>query len=447
MKPQPIQWSMLISVLLLLATLTVTAFAITLQAYQWLLLLLPLMVYQVIRFYRSGMQVQEEVNNFAEGIRYRDFSRKFNVESGPAGLRMLRAGFNNVNDAFRQISREKETQFQYLQQMLELVDTGILSYETESGEVGWMNDSLKKILQIPYLKSIHALAKRNEPLYRQLMQLKPGKSIVVDVRQSNPPLKVMVSVTAFETDHKRYQLIAFQNVHAALDENESIAWQRLLSVLTHEIMNSVAPISSLADTLQSRMGASGTTLHNGDGLLEDLQAGIDTIRKRSEGLLRFTQVYRNLNKISQPHIKQVYIRDLFENMYHLMAPMLEQKKIELEIVLKEPDLVQELDSNLVEQVLINLIVNAVDAVKEQEHPRIVLSAGQQPDHATWIRVTDNGSGMDQEILDNIFIPFFTTKKNGSGIGLNLCKQVMRLHNGNIAVHSEEGKGSSFVLNF
>jgi signal transduction histidine kinase len=447
MKQQPFQWTMLIRMVLLFATLTIAAFVIVTGTYQWLLLLLPLIGYQLFLFYRSAMQVQEEVNNFAAGIRYRDFSRKFNVEQAPASLRTLRSGFNSINEAFREISREKETQFLYLQQMLELVDTGILSYETATGEVGWMNESLKNLLQIPYLKSVHAIAKRNEPLYQQLMQLKPGKSLVMDLQQHRRPVKIMLTATAFETDQKRYQLVAFQNVHEALDENESVAWQRLLSVLTHEIMNSVAPISSLADTLQNRLEASEGTLHNNNELLEDLDAGMKAIRKRSQGLLHFAQVYRSLNKVSQPALKQVYIRDLFENIYRLMAPMLEQKNIELEIVLKEADLLQELDSSLIEQVIINLIINAADAVKEVEHPRIVLSAEREQDQNISIRVTDNGAGMGPEILNNIFIPFFTTKKNGSGIGLNLCKQIMRLHKGYITVYSEEGKGSSFLLGF
>lgn len=447
MKPQSFLCWMLIRVACLFVTITAVAFVIVSGLYQLLLLLLPLMAYQLVLFYRSAMQVQEEVDNFAEGIRYRDFSRKFNVEKAPIALKKLRSGFNSINEAFREISREKETQFQYLQQMMELVDTGILSYETATGEVGWMNESLKNLLQIPYLRSVHAIAKRNEPLYHQLMQLKPGKSMVIDLQQQGRPVKIMLTTTAFETDQKRYQLVAFQNVHEALDENEAIAWQRLLSVLTHEIMNSVAPISSLADTLQNRLEISAGNINSNSELLDDLEAGMKAIRKRSEGLLRFAQVYRNLNKVSEPAIKPVYIRDLFENIYRLMAPMLEQKNIELEIVLKDPGLMQDLDSSLIEQVLINLIVNAADAVKDVDHPRIILSAEREQNNAISIRVTDNGSGMGQEILNNIFIPFFTTKKNGSGIGLNLCKQIMRLHKGHISVYSEKGKGSRFLLGF
>ncbi|MBI2283241.1 MAG: HAMP domain-containing histidine kinase [Bacteroidetes bacterium] len=180
---------------------------------------------------------------------------------------------------------------------------------------------------------------------------------------------------------------------------------------------------------------------------EDLEVGINTIKRRSEGLLKFAEVYRNLNKITNPTLKHVFVRELFGNMHNLMQPTLNQKGIEMEVILKDPDLAVEVDANLVEQVLINLIVNAIEAVKESEHPRIVLSTLQSSKHKLAIKVSDNGYGMSEEVMNNIFIPFFSTKKNGSGIGLSLCKQIMMLHKGNITVQSVEGKGSVFTLQF
>ena len=151
------------------------------------------------------------------------------------------------------ISKEKETQYQYLQKILELVDTGILSYEEKTGEIVWMNESLKKMLQLPYLKTVHSLQRRDEELYREILSLKPGENKVATAHPERSSIKILLSATAFQTDGKLYKLIAFQNVNEALDETESKAWQKLSSVLTHEIMNSVAPISSLADTLKSRL--------------------------------------------------------------------------------------------------------------------------------------------------------------------------------------------------
>jgi two-component system, NtrC family, nitrogen regulation sensor histidine kinase NtrY len=181
--------------------------------------------------------------------------------------------------------------------------------------------------------------------------------------------------------------------------------------------------------------------------VEDLELGINTIKRRSEGLLKFAETYRNLNKISSPSLKKVYVRDLFENLHHLMQPTLEQKNIELEIILKDPHMTLEVDTNLIEQVLINLLVNAIEAVKDEEKGRIILSGYVSSIKKSVISITDNGIGMTEAVMENIFIPFFSTKKSGSGIGLSLCKQIMMLHKGNIQVQSEAGKGSVFILQF
>jgi two-component system, NtrC family, nitrogen regulation sensor histidine kinase NtrY len=213
--------------------------------------------------------------------------------------------------------------------------------------------------------------------------------------------------------------------------------------MTHEIMNSIAPISSLANTLKSRLQNSDKNSTN----IEDLEVGIDTIKRRSEGLLKFAETYRNLNKITTLNLQKVYIRDLFANIFQLMQPTLEQKNIDLEIILKEPNLHIEADQNLLEQVLINLVVNAIEAVKEKEDPKIILSAEQSLNKKTVLRIADNGQGMPEEIIEKIFIPFFSTKKSGSGIGLSLCKQIMMLHKGSLQVQSVEGKGSVFAMQF
>ena len=241
--------------------------------------------------------------------------------------------------------------------------------------------------------------------------------------------------------------MAFQNVNEALDETESKAWQKLLSVLTHEIMNSVAPISSLAETLKHRLQQSVSVLNNDSGAVDDLEIGIETIKRRSEGLLKFAETYRNLNKITNPNLKKVYVRDIFENLLQLMQPTLEQKNIELETILKDTDIQLDADTSLLEQVMINLVVNAIEAVKDVPEPKIILSAYLNNNRKTVIKVADNGNGIPEEVLDKIFIPFFSTKKSGSGIGLSLCKQIMMLHKGTIQVQSAEGEGTAFLLQF
>ncbi|WEK34842.1 MAG: ATP-binding protein [Candidatus Pseudobacter hemicellulosilyticus] len=442
-----IEWRILGRILVLLAVLTLSAFVIVKGWYVYLIILLPVIIYQVVDFYRFLRKAQTELDQFVESVHYRDFSRYFDVKHAPVELKPLRQGFNEINTTFKVISKEKETQYQYLQKILEMIDTGILMYQEKEGEVLWMNEALKRLLQLPYLKTIHSLSRRDEGLYKEVVALRPGESKIAVAHQDRSPFKMLLSATTFQTDGQLYKLIAFQNVNEALDETESKAWQKLLSVMTHEIMNSIAPISSLANTLKSRLQESAQRPGKRDGALDDLELGIDTIKRRSEGLLKFAETYRNLNKITTPNLRKIYVRDLFENLHHLMQPTLDQKNIELEIILKDPDLMVEADGSLMEQVLINLLVNAMEAVKDRAEPRIMLSAWLASTRKMVIKVADNGIGMPEELLDKIFIPFFSTKKSGSGIGLSLCKQIMLLHKGHIHVQSKEGEGTAFLLQF
>ncbi len=441
------RWHILWRVLLLFVTITTAAFLLVKGLFLYEVFAIPVIIFQVMDFFRFHKKAQEEVEQFVESVHYRDFSRYFDVKHAPLELQPLRKGFNEINTTFKVISKEKETQYQYLQKILELVDTGILSYEYDTGEIGWMNESFKRLLGIPYLKTIHSLEKRDAHLYKEVLALRPGENKVVDIVQDRNAFKLLLTATAFQTSGRIYKLVAFQNVSEALDETESKAWQKLLSVMTHEIMNSVAPISSLAETLKNRLQLSVAGINERPDGLDDLELGIDTIKRRSEGLLKFAETYRNLNKITTPNFKKLYVRDLFENLHQLMQPTLQQKRIELEIILKDPELTVDADPNLVEQVLINLLVNAMEAVKDRNNARVVLSAFATLGNRMILKVADNGAGMSPEIVDKIFIPFFSTKKSGSGIGLSLCKQIMMLHKGNIQVQSVEGEGSAFMLQF
>lgn len=446
------EWRLVLRILLLFIAVTATSLILVNGLsnkgnFLYAVITVPLVVYSVLDLVRFNKKAQDEVNQFVESIHYRDFSRHFDVRKAPNELKPLRKGFNDINTTFKLISRERETQYHYLQKILELVDTGILSYEQETGETSWINEAFKTLMGIPYLKTVHSLQKREPQLYLDIVALKTGDAKVMTITRNQQQVKMLVTASIMRSDDKVYKLIAFQNVSEALDETESKAWSKLLNVMTHEIMNSVAPISSLADTMKNRLQSPeiANSIQGTD--LEDISLGIDTIKRRSEGLLKFTESYRSLNKITNLDTHKVLVRNMFENLASLMRPTLEKKNIEMEIILRDPALAIELDTNLVDQVMINLLVNAIEAVKDREEPRITLSAETQSNSKTLVKVTDNGLGMPPELLDKIFIPFFSTRKTGSGIGLSLCKQIMLLHKGNIQVQSTEGKGSAFILTF
>jgi nitrogen fixation/metabolism regulation signal transduction histidine kinase len=441
-----VEFQIFIRIFLLFVSITLASYLLISNNLNYLFLVGPIIIYQLVELYRYHFKGKKELDQFVESIRYRDFSRHFSVKKAPLELRALRESFNKITDAFKEISKEKETSFQYLQKILELVDTGIISFNLENGEIIWMNEALKKMLRLPYLKHIHSLANRDHELYEEVISLKPTESKIAVVHLESHSFKILLSGTTFQTDGNRFMLIAFQNINEALDETESKAWKKLLSVMTHEIMNSVAPISSLADTLKGRLQQAIPNLNDTGGTIHDLEVGIDTIKRRSEGLLKFAETYRNLNKIIKPNVKKVLVRDLFENLYQLMEPTLDKKNIEMDIVLKDTSLSVEVDPSLIEQVLINLVVNAIEALKDRENAMIVLLATSNNNKVA-IKVADNGTGIPDDVLENIFIPFFSTKKTGSGIGLSLCKQIMMLHKGNINVHSVPGQGTAFTLQF
>jgi len=428
------------AILLLLIT-ALFCWLILHMLYLYALLVLPVVLWMLSLNFRSQLRAYRELEEFAEAARYRDFTRFFPLQHAGPEIRPLRGAFNEINGVFKKISSERETQYQYLQKILEVVNTAILSYDEKTGKVIWINEAFKELFNIPYISLIEALNKRNPDLYKKIITISSGRADVFTVPTPKGILKLQIASSSFQTAEGHYRLLAFQNINEALDETESKAWQKLLSVLTHEIMNSIAPISSLADTLKSRL----QTLPYSDEL-EDIRLGTETIKRRSEGLLKFAGTYRSLNKIAQPELSTIYASELFENLYQLMEPSILQKKIEFDIILKNPSLQLSLDINLIEQVLINLLLNAIEAVKDQPDPYISLAALGNNGNPQ-IKVTDNGKGIPKDLLENIFIPFFTTRKNGSGVGLTLSKQIMLLHKGNISVQSEEGKGSVFTLQF
>ncbi len=437
--------AILLRVVILLALLSMMAYFFVKKEWFWGFVFIVLVISQVAAFTRFITYTVRQVGEFALSARYRDFSRNYTERNVPSQARQLHRYFNEINGVFRQISREREAQYQYLQRLLELVDTGILSFDG-AGNILWMNEALKRMTGIVYLKSLAALQKREPLLYKEIVQIKPGDKKIIRINSEKIPTKILISATAFQTDEQLFNLIAFQNINEALDETEAQAWQKILRVMTHEIMNSLGPITSLADTIKTRLPPPSQLPEAIQDQLSDVALGLDTIRKRGQGLLRFAEIYRNFNKISQPQLSTFSVLDLFENIYQLMEPTLERKSVEMDIVLKDTKLQMEADRNLIEQVFINLIINAIDAVKNRPSPLVTLSA-YRTDSRVVLEVADNGVGIPAEMIERIFIPFFSTKETGSGIGLSLSRQIMLLHKGNIQVRSVEGKGSTFMLTF
>ncbi|WP_026753028.1 PAS domain-containing sensor histidine kinase [Sediminibacter sp. Hel_I_10] len=386
------------------------------------------------------------MDDFFEAVKYRDFSRWFPEDRGPSDIRFLYTGFNEINRTIKEINSQNEAQYVYLQKILEMVDIGIIAFNIESGDVLWSNDTFGEILDMPSFKNIRFVENRKPDLFNIVFETYHREPNSMSIALQNETIKILISDTVFQVEADAFKLIVIQNIDDTLNKNESESWKKLLSVMTHEIMNSIAPISSLADTLQRNVQINISDPQS-KLELEDLNAGIKTIKNRSEGLLQFAKTYRSLSKVTQLKLQRTSASALFENIQLLMQPSIESKSIAIEFDITPPKLELDIDVHLIEQVLINLVLNAVDACKDQEGAQIKVIASQSPTRDIMIKVYDNGSGIPQDLLENIFVPFFTSKAAGSGIGLSLCKQIMMLHKGKILVKSIDGEGSVFSLIF
>lgn len=431
----------LLKLLILLVGCVLDAYLVFKGFYTYAVLIFLLLVCLAYSIFQQIHFLSQQVVEFSEAVKYHDFTRRFVVKNAKSTEGRLFTSFNQINDTYKEISMDKEIQHQYLDRVINMLNSAIIFYQLDSGKVMWVNDAFKQLFHMPHLGNISALKKKHEELYEKTMRLDLGQQQMESVQSKKGKIKLLIQSSSFETQDAVFRIVVYQNINEAMDETETKAWQKLLRVLTHEIMNSIAPISSLAETLNGRLNH-----FRGQEDIEDLKVGISTIQRRSQGLLHFAKSYRMINKVDEPLLVPIAAAQLFEHIYQLLEPTILQKNVDVDIILKNTRLVLHADVNLIEQVIINLMLNAIDAVKLNDHPYISLSA-VEADGKIQVRIEDNGIGIPSDLQEQIFTPFFTTKKTGTGVGLTLSKQIMLLHKGTIFVNSEEGKGSVFILQF
>ncbi len=409
-----------------------------------------LFVAQVIFLIRFTEQTNRKLARFFSSIRNSDFMGSFADDGLGKSFDELNREFNEVIDAFKKTKTEKEENFNYLLTVIQHVSIGVLVF-TRSGKVDVYNNAMKSLLQVKHLRNIRQLANISEELSTTLLEAKPGEKKLVKIFVGNELLQLSIHSTEFLMHGEEYLLVSLQDIHPELEQKEVESWQMLIRVLTHEIMNSITPISSLASTVQDILKdfqKEKKSLSEEEAEdMENITSAISTIERRSKGLLNFVDLYRNLTRIPKPHFRYFPIATLFQRTLELMEPKFENLNIQISTKIFPGDLKLLADPDLMDQVLINLLLNAVDAVKEKRNRQISLMASVNLNNRTLIEITDNGSGINQDIMDKIFMPFFTSKKTGSGIGLSLSRQIMQMHKGSLSVRSATGKGATFILVF
>jgi two-component system nitrogen regulation sensor histidine kinase NtrY len=401
-----------------------------------------IVIIQLFSLIRYVDLTNRELAKFFLSIKYSDFSQSFMQHGLGSSFKELENSFNNVMQQFQKTRGEKEENLKYLQTVMQHVGVGLISFD-QDGKVEYINSAAKKILKVTYLTNLEQLNKIDPDLGDNILNLNPGTKKTIKIPDEDELVQIVFHSTEYKMRGNKYTLISLQNIHSELEEKEMEAWQKLIRVLTHEIMNSVTPISSLAGTVNTLLDDPA----NLDDEIADVKSAVKTIQKRSEGLIHFVENYRNLTKIPKPNFETFRVSVLIERIHNLMKNELAGNNINFSSSIAPDNLTLSADSELIEQVIINLLLNAKYAIKNIQKPEISIRSYTDDRGKVIIRIEDNGPGISKEIQDKIFIPFYTTKKDGSGIGLSLSRQIMRSHFGSITVVSKEGEGTAFVLRF
>ncbi|MDN4165042.1 ATP-binding protein [Cytophagales bacterium LB-30] len=418
------------------------------EKYVTSLLILFFLVYQLVQLFLFVEQTNQKLARFFDSVKYSDFLLGFTVDNKLGeSFKNLNRSFTEVIEAFRKAREEKEEHLLYLQTVVQHINIGLLSFDNE-GHVQLINTTAKRFLQKSQVKNISDIATSNPDLYEILRDIEPGGKHLM---KADNEVQLNINATGMRIRGHYLKLVTLQNIRTELEAKEAEAWQNLSRVLRHEIMNSITPIASLSTTLNSilkeEIYKEDTYYRMDEYAREDLTEGLETIENRSKGLIRFIDSYRDYTSIPQPKLQRVQVKSLIDHLAQLLNPDLQEAGIALHTEVIPTSLEVQLDAELIEMVLINLIKNAKEALHEVREPEINLTAHLDHEQHVIIKVHDNGAGIIPEAIDKIFIPFYSTKKTGSGIGLALSRQIMQLHGGSITVESEPGVSTQFVLRF
>ena len=411
----------------------------------WLFLFMLITLFDLIKLTERS---KRELSNFLLAIQQNDFSNTYSLKALDKNDFELHYAYTTITDEFQKLRREKESNYHFLQAVVEHSGIPLVGFREGDLEITLMNDAAKELFQKPYLKSAKAIKKIDKELGDCVFNLKSGERKLLKIVMNNQLLSLSIIAKELKLDEGLYKLVSFQNIKAELEEQELESWQKLIRVLTHEIKNSAIPISTLTEVVNQMITEDNGELRDLSTLdqedLEDLKIGIKTVQKRSKGLVSFVNAYGELAKIPQPKFEKVDLKQLTDDVVVLLQTDI--KKAGIELLNQTTKIELQIDPELIEQVLINLVKNAKEALNPGSAGKIVIRT-KVDNGRTVLSVVDNGAGIDQETLDQIFVPFYTTKKEGSGIGLSLSKQIMRAHKGDLIVFTELGKGTEFSMVF
>jgi nitrogen fixation/metabolism regulation signal transduction histidine kinase len=356
---------------------------------------------------------------------------------------------NRVNNQIQQLKIENRQQEQYFRTLLEHLAAGIITYN-DKGFILHANSSAKKLLSLEVLTHLTQIERKDKKLYQAINSIKPYERRLVAISAEDGEIQLSLKATSFKTNENELVILSIQDIKNELDEKEVESWMKLIRVLMHEIMNSITPITSLSESLSNIYTNRGQPVlpeEVNDKTIATTLQGLNVIKEQGKGLMSFVESYRKLTRVPEPEKKIFKAADLMTRVQVLYSSLEKSSLVNLSVSLKNPDLEFFADQNLISQVLINLVKNALEANENNKNGKIKIVANEGINNHHEICVIDNGPGISEENIDEIFVPFFTTRQNGSGIGLSLSKQIMRVHGGNLKVKSVPDKETVFCLSF
>jgi len=406
------------------------------------------LIIETLELIRYLNRTNRKLAQFFTLLQDRASSQKFDGFEPGGSFRELGLQLEKINSLFQKERRENEAQQNYFHYLIEHIGVGIITFK-DDGNIDLINPAAKAIFAEKITPKLASLNKYNPEFEKFIYDLELNEKGLIRVIIANEIFYLSVKKSLFKLQGKNHWLISLQDINSELDKKELDAWQKIIRVLTHEIMSSISPVSSLSEHLLKKIqdpDKPGIVKDPDGNLMEDLAEGLEIINTRGQGLMEFVKHYHSLTHLPIPVLEEVQLGPFLDKIQILIEPECKKDDISIMLDVKERDKIS-LDPNLIEQVLLNLIRNSIQALKGISAKKSISITAGKDVKGLQISVRDNGCGIDIDNMDNIFIPFYTTRDKGSGIGLSFAKQIMRLHNGQISVRSEDGKGAEFILRF
>lgn len=393
-------------------------------------------------------QTNRKIAYFFDAIKNEDFTLRFPEKLSVKSLEELNHSLNMLNAMIQEIHLKKQAQEQYYQEIIKQADIGILTIN-DKGHILFANPTIEKLFNYHPLNHVKQLKQVDKKLFELFADLKPFESRIFKLSNEREKRQLSLKSTVVTVDKQSLLLVVVQDIHKELDEKETDSWVKLIRVLTHEIMNTITPITSISESILKYFkpsdGKSPAELNANH--IESTVKGLKVIKEQGGDLMEFVQSYRSFLNLPKPDRKLVNAQQLLEKTKVLMNQENQGNNVDFEVLAEPADLELFIDEKQISQILINLTKNALQSLKNNEGGKIMVTAGSSQTGKKYIKVSDNGPGIPADLIEEIFVPFFTTKDTGTGIGLSLSRQIMHLHGGTMKVHSTPFKETSFLLVF